>query len=187
MEFIRQNKKAIAITLIVVVVAILSYFLYYILINTQPLASIDSTGNVSDSNDNSNNDTMNTVKTSKGDINNPLNIRNSSIKWVGKVTAPNDIFESFDTLQNGIKAAYSNLLAYKNLHSLTTIRGIISRWAPNNENNTNGYINNVSSWTGIDPDTDLNGINDYANVISAMSKQEGNIFVSVDDVLNYIS
>ena len=33
-----------------------------------------------------------------------------------------------------------------------TIRGIISRWAPSNENNTRAYIENVSRLAGIAPD-----------------------------------
>jgi hypothetical protein len=35
---------------------------------------------------------------------------------------------------------------------LYTIRTIIRRWAPSNENDTNAYIANVSKLTGIDPD-----------------------------------
>ena len=37
-------------------------------------------------------------------------------------------------------------------YRLYTIRGIISRWAPSIENNTEAYISNVSRLTGIDPD-----------------------------------
>ena len=41
------------------------------------------------------------------------------------------------------------------LESLYTIRAIISRWAPPNENNTKRYIENVARLTGITPDEPL--------------------------------
>jgi len=37
-------------------------------------------------------------------------------------------------------------------YKLKTIRTIINRWAPPNENNTKAYVENVSRLTGIDPD-----------------------------------
>ena len=37
-------------------------------------------------------------------------------------------------------------------YGLGTIRGIVSRWAPESENNTRAYIENVSRLTGIDAD-----------------------------------
>ena len=41
---------------------------------------------------------------------------------------------------------------YYHKYRLYTIRGIISRWAPSCENDTRGYVENVSRLTGIDPD-----------------------------------
>ena len=38
---------------------------------------------------------------------------------------------------------------------LYTIRGIVSKWAPASENNTEAYIRNVSRLTGIDPDENI--------------------------------
>ena len=45
---------------------------------------------------------------------------------------------------------YAN--TYYNKYKLRTIRDIVSRWAPNNENNTAAYIRHVSDYTGIGPD-----------------------------------
>ena len=36
-----------------------------------------------------------------------------------------------------------------------TIRTIVSRWAPSNENDTKAYVDNVSRLTGIAPDEPL--------------------------------
>ena len=44
---------------------------------------------------------------------------------------------------------------YYHTYRLFTIRAIISRWAPPNENNTKRYIENVSRLTGIGPDEPL--------------------------------
>ena len=54
----------------------------------------------------------------------------------------------------GWRAAFHLLTRnYYQKHGLQTIRGIISRWAPpQDHNNTEAYIKNVSKLTGIGPD-----------------------------------
>ena len=44
---------------------------------------------------------------------------------------------------------------YYHKYRLYTIRTIIHRWAPPNENNSKAYVENVSRLTGIDPDEPL--------------------------------
>lgn len=39
--------------------------------------------------------------------------------------------------------------SYYAKRGIKTIEGIIARWAPNNENNTEGYIRRVCEYTGI--------------------------------------
>ena len=41
---------------------------------------------------------------------------------------------------------------YYHKYRLYTIRAIISKWAPQCENDTKAYVQNVSRLTGIDPD-----------------------------------
>ena len=73
--------------------------------------------------------------------NNPLNIR------LGK---------RFDSLAYGWRAAFILLTrTYYNNYGADTIGKIISRWAPQIENDTRGYIRFVSEWTGIDADEPL--------------------------------
>jgi len=43
----------------------------------------------------------------------------------------------------------------RNKYRLYTIRAIVSKWAPANENNTEAYIKNVSRLTGIGADEPL--------------------------------
>ena len=86
--------------------------------------------------------------------NNPLNIRRSKDQWKGMSKTQNDrSFCQFETLEYGWRAAFYLLTrTYYHKYRLYTIRGIISRWAPANENDTLAYIANVSRLTGIDPD-----------------------------------
>lgn len=86
--------------------------------------------------------------------NNPGNIRWGD-EWQGLVleTQRTDkSFCQFKSAEYGIRAMIVILRNYKIKHGLNTIRGIISRWAPSSENNTDAYISSVSKQTGIDAD-----------------------------------
>jgi hypothetical protein len=62
-------------------------------------------------------------------------------------------FVQFKSLEFGWRAAFYLLTrTYYHRYRLYTVRGIVSKWAPSNENNTEAYIANVSRLTGIDPD-----------------------------------
>ncbi len=52
----------------------------------------------------------------------------------------------------GIRALAKVLINYKKLYGLKTIRSIISRYAPPNENQTQAYIQSVSKQIGRYPD-----------------------------------
>ncbi|UVJ44848.1 structural protein [Pseudomonas sp. LS1212] len=81
--------------------------------------------------------------------NNPGNIDyNSNNKWHGQLPYDPSVesrFAVFDTPQNGIRAMAKLLLVYQDKHGLNTVDGIISRWAPSNENATGAYIRAVKS------------------------------------------
>ena len=87
---------------------------------------------------------------------NPLNIRRTGKdQWQGLAEVQNDrSFCQFESLEWGWRAAFYLLTrTYYHTHRLYTIRGIISRWAPpQDHNNTEAYIKNVSRLTGIGPD-----------------------------------
>ena len=97
--------------------------------------------------------------------NNPLNIRRSKDKWQGQLTStPSPFGEGrgeasfcqFETQAYGWRAAFVLLTrTYYHTYRLFTIRSIVSRWAPPNENATAAYIRSVSLLTGIDPDEPL--------------------------------
>ena len=86
--------------------------------------------------------------------NNPLNIRRSKDLWMGLRAQQTDpSFCQFETRESGWRAAFYLLTrTYYHKYRLYTIRMIISKWAPPNENQTAKYIENVCRLTGIAPD-----------------------------------
>ena len=87
--------------------------------------------------------------------NNPLNIRRTAKdQWKGMAEAQTDrAFVQFKSLEYGWRAAFYLLTrTYYHKYRLFTIRKIINKWAPPNENLTATYIENVSRLTGIAPD-----------------------------------
>jgi hypothetical protein len=87
--------------------------------------------------------------------NNPGNIRHGS-KWQGLAeNQPDPDFCAFIDPVYGIRALAKVLLNYKRKHGLSTIRQVISRWAPSIENNTDAYVLSVSRKLGKGPDEDI--------------------------------
>ncbi|ELF3953060.1 structural protein [Salmonella enterica] len=86
--------------------------------------------------------------------NNPGNIRWGD-DWQGLVAKPrrtDKAFCQFTTPEYGIRAMIIILRNYQRRHGLNTVTGIINRWAPSSENNTQAYINSVAQATGVAPD-----------------------------------
>jgi hypothetical protein len=74
--------------------------------------------------------------------------------WQGQVGVDPGGYAIFDTPEAGIHAADTNLQAYAG-HGINTLRGVIMRWAPPGENNTDAYVGAVSKMTGLHPDQQI--------------------------------
>ncbi|EAA6373988.1 structural protein [Salmonella enterica subsp. enterica serovar Thompson] len=95
-------------------------------------------------------------------MNTPRGIRNNNpgnIRWgddwkglVPKSQRTDKDFCQFITPEYGIRAMIVILRNYQRKHGMNTITGIINRWAPTNENNTQAYIDSVAKSTGVTPD-----------------------------------
>lgn len=87
---------------------------------------------------------------------NPGNIRRTSDPWQGLAVPQADReFFTFKTAIYGIRALARVLINYQDEHKLRTIRQIICRWAPANENDTAAYVASVEKVTGFEADRPL--------------------------------
>jgi len=118
--------------------------------------------------------TNTSTKVPKIKNNNPGNIRAvRRIKWKGQIGS-NRGFCVFDSLEHGYKAMAKNLTTYDQKYGRDTIKEIIESWAPRCENNTHGYISEVSIQTGYAPnqELDLKDKKIATNLMVAMTRQE---------------
>ena len=122
--------------------------------------------------------------------NNPLNIiKSEKINWQGEVkpsTDPN--FAQFETLEYGLRAAFKLLQTYYTKHGCRTITQIISRWAPETENQVVAYIKAVSQRTGIAPDAPLPPMKEetqvlWCDIVLAMAMVECGLSVKQQEEL----
>ena len=102
--------------------------------------------------------------------NNPLNIRYSpKNNWLGQCDSKNG-FCQFNTLYYGCRASIKLLHNYT-VHGCNTIGQIISRFAPQNENNTSAYISAVCGFLGCSADYVVKD-KDLPKLAFAMSRVE---------------
>lgn len=116
--------------------------------------------------------------------NDPGNIDRTSIAWLGMSSDQTDPrFVGFTDPIYGIRAIGKILLSYQRIHGCGTIAKLISRWAPQSENNTKAYIAAVSLQSGINPDqpVDLTDLATLAKIITAIIHHEnGEVIYSAD-------
>lgn len=106
--------------------------------------------------------------------NNPFNIRyQKQNHWKGQM-GRTGAFVNFSCRQYGIRAAaYLLTWSYRRI-GIDTIDGIINRFAPPVENETQRYITYVCNKSQIDRYKHLHTRLDYMLVLKAMSHFEGN-------------
>jgi hypothetical protein len=109
--------------------------------------------------------------------NNPGNVdyHPSSDPWNGLDDPPSDgRFCRFVDPEHGIRVIAKLLRAYQDYHRLNTVRGIINRWAPPNENDTGAYVAGVAKMIGVGPDEEISvrGPHIMAGLIKAIIQHE---------------
>lgn len=84
--------------------------------------------------------------------NNPFNIRKSANPWLGKLIGQDKDFETFETLNLGVRAGLLNLLnAY--FKPGLTLRQIVAKYAPGSDNNNEqSYLDFLVKSTGVIPE-----------------------------------
>lgn len=118
--------------------------------------------------------------------NNPGNIRINGDKFQGEVIPSRDKeFKQFESMAYGYRAIFKILRNYQRNYSLDTIRKMISRWAPESENNTLAYVMTVSSRSGISPDDPVSADNRemMIRIVAAMSYVENGVEADMSDLI----
>ena len=81
---------------------------------------------------------------------NPGNIRRSRVRYRGEVRPSRDPdFKQFESMEWGYRAMFVLLDTYRLRYGLDTLRRMISRYAPPEENHTALYIDAVCDMTGV--------------------------------------
>ena len=85
----------------------------------------------------------------------------------------------------GYRAIFKILSNYYRNYKLDTIRKMIGRWAPENENDTEAYIKAVADYSGIPADDpiDINDREQMIRIVAGMSKVENGREGDMSDVI----
>lgn len=117
---------------------------------------------------------------------NPGNIRINGDKFQGEIIPSQDKeFKQFESMAYGYRAIFKILGNYQRNYKLDTIRKMISRWAPENENDTLAYVMTVSDRSGISPDEPVSADNRemMVRIVAAMSFVENGQAAEMSDVI----
>ena len=117
--------------------------------------------------------------------NNPGNIRITKDKWQGLSEKQTDkSFFQFTSMPYGYRALIRTLQNYRNKWGCKTIADFIKRWAPENENNTSGYVTRVCREMQV-PSTYMPDVHDKATMCAfaaAISQVENGAPANMEDV-----
>lgn len=118
--------------------------------------------------------------------NNPGNIRQNSDNFLGEIKPSADpSFKQFESIEYGYRAIFVTLNTYQKRYGLSTIRAMISRWAPPKDNNdTEAYIRAVSSESGVPENSHITSTNKdvMIPIVAAMSRVENGVTANITEV-----
>ena len=117
--------------------------------------------------------------------NNIFNIRQGA-KWQG-MTGTKKGFVEFETQEMAIRAWLILMRTYRRKYGCKTIRQIITRFAPPNENDTANYIAFCCRVVGMSADDELTGLTQYAMLGKAMARMETATSLHPNDILEVMN
>lgn len=116
---------------------------------------------------------------------NPGNIRRSSVRYDGEVIPSRDAeFKEFCSMAYGYRAIFVLLDTYRRRYRLTTIRQMLNRYAPPEENFTEGYVRFVANRSGLaaDEPVDTCSERDMVPIVAAISEIENGVKPSMEEL-----
>ena len=119
--------------------------------------------------------------------NNPLNIRKvPGVRWRGEISSPlgedgRGAFVRFESIEWGVRAALKLLRTYRDKYAATSIKEIITRWAPETENKTDDYIAAVCRLTSFGAGERLTE-KEWPALIKAMAVIESRLLISDETI-----
>lgn len=119
--------------------------------------------------------------------NNPGNIRKNSDVFQGEVNPSQDKeFKQFKTMAYGYRAVFKILMTYHKKYHLNTIRMMIGRWAPPEENHTENYIKTVCDVAGMNPDgpVDTGNRELMIRIVAGISRVENGRNADMVDIID---
>lgn len=118
--------------------------------------------------------------------NNPGNIRQNSDNFLGEIKPSTDpAFKQFESIEYGYRAIFVTLNTYQKKYGLSTIRTMISRWAPpKDHNDTEAYIRAVSAESGVPENSRITSTNKdvMVPIVAAMSRVENGVTANITEV-----
>lgn len=125
--------------------------------------------------------------------NNPGNIDwipDAKKRWRGMVRketpAEGGRFGVFDTPANGVRAIGQELLV-DDRRGIRTVEGLVSSWAPSNENNTAAYIDAVATALSVEPEQTIDVRTYLPRITKAIIKHEnGQCPYSDEDIQRWV-
>jgi len=113
-------------------------------------------------------------------LNNPLNIEQEGVQWIGLADdQPDTTFCKFRSPEYGFRAAFKDFRTCHVKYGIHTIRALVTRWAPPEDNNdTESYIAAVCGRTAKTSEEllDLTAWPDASEIVRAMTVQEQGSF-----------
>lgn len=106
---------------------------------------------------------------------NPGNIRKNSIVYAGEVVPSKDeSFKQFTTMVYGYRAMFVVLYTYQHRYGLDTVAKMIARYAPEEENHTEAYIEAVAERSGVSAHGRITATNGdvMIPIVAAMARVE---------------
>lgn len=109
--------------------------------------------------------------------NNPGNIERNGIAWQGMAAdqSSDSRFVVFESPEYGIRALGKVLDTYYYHHGLHTVAGMVSRYAPGSENDTESYIRSVADRLGVGAEEALSWPGQKAAMVAAIIKHENGL------------